>query len=79
MMRITFSITLKLLLFVLPGVCISIAIVGYLSYQASAESVTRLSRKAEMLHAKHVATEINTILQSCCRDLETTEGGKSLH
>ena len=71
-MRIAFSITFKLLLFALPVVCIPIAIVGYLSYQASVESVTHLSRKAQMLHAKDVATEINSIFQSCCRDLETT-------
>jgi two-component system NtrC family sensor kinase len=69
--RIPFSITIKLLLFVLPLVCIPIAIVGYLSYQASIDSVTRLSREEQMLQAKSAAAEINTIFESCCRDLET--------
>jgi two-component system NtrC family sensor kinase len=69
-MRISFSITIKLLLFVLPLVCIPIAVVGYLSYKASVESVTRLSRNEQMLQAKGAATEINSIFESCCRDLE---------
>ena len=69
-MRIAFSITSKLLLFVLPLVCIPMAIVGYLSYQASVESVTRLSKKEQMLQAKTAAAEINTIFKSCCADLE---------
>ena len=69
--RIPFSITVKLLLFVLPLLCIPIAIVGYLSYQASVDSVTRLSREEQILEAKKAAAEINTIFESCCRDLET--------
>jgi two-component system NtrC family sensor kinase len=69
--RIPFSITIKLLLFVLPLVCIPIAIVGYFSYQASVDSVTRLSREEQILQAKAAAAEINTIFESCCRDLET--------
>ena len=69
--RIPFSITIKLLLFVLPLVCIPIAIVGYLSYQASVDSVTRLSREEQILEAKTAAAEINAIFESCCRDLET--------
>ena len=69
--RIPFSITIKLLLFVLPLVCIPIAIVGYFSYQASVDSVTRLSREEQVLQAKAAAAEINTIFESCCRDLET--------
>jgi two-component system NtrC family sensor kinase len=70
-MRIPFSITIKLLLFVLPLVCIPIAIVGYFSYQASVDSVTRLSREEQILQAQAAAAEINTIFESCCRDLET--------
>jgi two-component system NtrC family sensor kinase len=69
--RIPFSITIKLLLFVLPLVCIPIAIVGYFSYQASVDSVTRLSSEEQILQAKTAAAEINTIFESCCRDLET--------
>ena len=71
MIRIPFSITIKLLLFVLPLVCIPIAIVGYLSYKAPVESVTRLSRAEQMLQAKAAAAEINAVFQSCCKDLET--------
>ena len=69
--RIPFSITIKLLLFVLPLVCIPIAIVGYFSYQASVDSVTRLSREEQILQAQTAAAEINAIFESCCRDLET--------
>jgi two-component system NtrC family sensor kinase len=69
--RIPFSITIKLLLVVLPLVCIPIAIVGYFSYQASVDSVTRLSREEQILQAKAAAAEINNIFESCCRDLET--------
>jgi two-component system NtrC family sensor kinase len=69
--RIPFTITIKLLLFVLPVVCIPIAIVGYFSYQASVDSVTRLSREEQILQAKAAAAEINTVFESCCRDLET--------
>ncbi len=71
MLRGSFSITIKLLLFVLPLVCIPITIVGYLAYQASVESVTRLSREEQMLQARAAATEINSIFQSCCKDLES--------
>jgi signal transduction histidine kinase len=71
MIRIPFSVTIKLLLFVLPLVCIPIAIVGYLSYQTSVDSVTRLSREEQILEAKTAAAEINAIFESCCRDLET--------
>jgi two-component system NtrC family sensor kinase len=70
-LRIPFSITIKLLLFVLPLVFIPIAIVGYLSYKTSVESVTRLSRNEQMLQAKGAAAEIDAIFQSCFRDLES--------
>ena len=70
-MKLPFTITIKLLLFVLPLLCIPIAIVGYFSYQASVDSVTRLSREEQILQAKAAAAEINTVFESCCRDLET--------
>ena len=72
--QIPFSITAKLLLVVIPLLCIPVAIVGYLSYQASVESVTRLSREEQILQAKGAASEINNIFESCCRDLETISG-----
>ena len=70
-MTIRFSITFKLLLFILPLVFLPIAIVGYLSYHASVERVSRLSRAEQMLQAKMVAAKINGIFESCCMDLET--------
>lgn len=68
---VRFSIPLKLLLFVLPLVCMPIAIVGYFSYEASIESVTRLSRNEQMLQATAAASQINGVFESCCTDLET--------
>jgi len=70
-MKIPLSITFKLLLFVLPLVCLPIAIVGYLSYHASVELVTRLSREEQMMQAKAAAVKINNIFQSCRMNLET--------
>jgi signal transduction histidine kinase len=70
-MKISYSITFKLLLFVMPLVCLPIAIVGYLSYHASLERVTRLSREEQMMQAKAASVKINYIFQSCRMDLET--------
>ena len=69
-MRISLSITTKLLLFLLPLVCLPTAIVGYLSYEASLERVTRLSREEQMLRAEAAAAEINTVFEACLMDLE---------
>jgi two-component system NtrC family sensor kinase len=71
MMRISFPISIKLLMIVLPLVFVPISIVGYLSYKASVESVTQLSRNQQMLQANAAAKKINTIFESCCADLET--------
>jgi signal transduction histidine kinase len=70
-MKIPFSVTSKLLLFVLPLVCLPVAIVGYLSYHASVEWVTHLSRDQQMTQAKTSADRINSIFKSCRMDLET--------
>jgi len=69
-MRIHFSITFKLLFFILPLVCLPTAIVGYLSYDTSIESVTLLSREQQLLQAEAVAEQINNIFQSCFMDLK---------
>lgn len=69
-MRLSPSITAKLLLFFLPLACLPTAIVGYLSYEASLERVTRLSREEQMLRAEAAAAEINTVFQSCFMDLD---------
>jgi signal transduction histidine kinase len=68
-MRIHFSVTFKLLFFILPLVCLPTAIVGYLSYDTSIETVTLLSREQELLQAEAVADQINNIFQSCFMDL----------
>ena len=70
-MRVPLSITQKLLIFVLPLVCLPTAVVGYLSYNDSVERVTYLSREQQLLQAKSVAKQIDDIFQSCMRDLET--------
>ena len=70
-MKTSFSITLKLLLYILPLVCLPTVIVGYLSYDASVDRVTRLSREEQMLRAEAAANEINWIFQTCGMDLET--------
>jgi signal transduction histidine kinase len=70
-MKTSFSITLKLLLFILPLACVPTVIVGYLSYDASVDRVARLSREEQMLRAEGAANEINWIFQSCGMDLET--------
>jgi two-component system NtrC family sensor kinase len=70
-MKTSFSVTLKLLIFILPLVCIPTVIVGYLSYDASVERVARLSREEQMLRAEAAANEINRIFQTCAMDLET--------
>jgi two-component system, NtrC family, sensor kinase len=70
-MKTSFSITLKLLLYILPLVCLPTVIVGYLSYDASVERVARLSREEQMLRAEAAANEINRIFQTSAMDLET--------
>jgi two-component system NtrC family sensor kinase len=70
-MKTSFSITLKLLLFILPLVCLPTAIVGYLSYNASVDRVARLSREEQMLRAEAAANKIDWIFQTCEMDLET--------
>ena len=69
-MKIPFPITFKLLLFILPLVCLPTVIVGYFSYHASIESVTVLSREQQLLQAKAVAEQINNIFRACFMDLK---------
>jgi signal transduction histidine kinase len=66
-----FSLTFKLLSLILPLVIIPVAVVGYLSYRTSVESVTHLSRNEQLLQAEVAAAEIDSIFQTCRRDLET--------
>jgi two-component system NtrC family sensor kinase len=66
-----FSISSKLLLFILPLVCLPIAIVGYFSIHAAAERVNRLVRHEQMVEVRTTANKINDVLYYCRLDLET--------
>lgn len=70
MKSIRSSITIKLLVLILPLVCIPIMIVGYFSYHSSIKTVSRLSRGEQMLQARVYAGTINSIFKSCMADLE---------
>jgi signal transduction histidine kinase len=70
-MKIRFSISLKLLVFILPLVCAPIAAVGYFSVRASAERVDRLVSREQMVQAKATANQINDIFYYCRMDLNT--------
>ncbi|MCP3952346.1 MAG: HAMP domain-containing protein [Desulfobacterales bacterium] len=70
-MKFRFSILLKLLVFILPLVCLPIASVGYLSFQASVDRVDRLVRHEQMVQVKVTAGELNDIFYDCRLDLET--------
>ncbi len=70
-MKIRFSITLKLLVLILPLVCLPIAIVGYFSFQASVDQVNRLVRDEQMIKVRATARGLNDIFYYCRLDLET--------
>ncbi|QTA90527.1 cache domain-containing protein [Desulfonema magnum] len=70
-MKIRFSISLKLLVFILPLVCAPIAAVGYFSIRASADRVDHLVSREQMVQAKATANEINDIFYYCRMDLKT--------
>ena len=70
-MKFRFSIALKLLALILPLVCLPIAIVGYLSFQASVDRVNRLVRQEQMAKVKSTAEGINNIFDDCRLDLDT--------
>ncbi len=67
--RFPSSISARLLLFVLPLLCLPIGIVSYLTYRASVESVTRLSRNGQITQVKADAAKINNIYITCYADL----------
>jgi two-component system, NtrC family, sensor kinase len=66
-----FSISSKLFAFILPFICLPIAIVGYFSFQASVERVDRMTRQELMLQVRSLANEINEIFSYCRLDLKT--------
>lgn len=70
-MKMRFSISFKLMAFILPLVCLPIATVGYFSFQASVDRVDRLVRQEQMFQVKAIAGEINEIFFYCQLDLKT--------
>lgn len=70
-LKIRFSISVKLLLFILPLVCLPIATVGYFSYRASVERVNNLVRHEQMLQVRATADQIDRIFYTCRLDLNT--------
>ncbi|MBU1273783.1 MAG: HAMP domain-containing protein [Proteobacteria bacterium] len=73
-MKLKSSIFYKLLLFILPLVCLPTAVVGYFSIQASVERVNRLVRQEQMVQVEAAAKKINDVLHSCRIDLATITG-----
>jgi len=69
-----FTISFKLLVVVLPLVCLPMAIVGYFSVHAAAERVNRLVRHEQMVKVKASASQINDVFHSCRIDLDTLAG-----
>ncbi len=70
-MAFRLSISVKLLLFVLPLVCLPIATVGYFSYRASVERVNRLVHQEQMAKVEAAAARIDDIFYTCRLDLNT--------
>ena len=73
-MKFKSSIFYKLLLFILPLVCLPTAVVGYFSIQASVERVNRLVRQEQMVQVEAAARKIDDLLHSCRIDLATITG-----
>lgn len=67
--RIRISIFSKLLMFIIPMVCLPVAVVGYSSIQASVERVNRLVRQEQMVQVEAAASKIDDIFYNCRVDL----------
>ncbi|MCF8143358.1 MAG: HAMP domain-containing protein [Deltaproteobacteria bacterium] len=70
-MRIRISIFSKLLMFIIPMVCLPVAVVGYSSIKASVERVNRLVRQEQMVQVEAAANKIDDIFYNCRVDLTT--------
>jgi len=70
-MKFRFSISFKLLLLILPLVCLPIATAGYFSYRTSVERVNRLVRQEQMAKVQATAARIDDIFYTCRLDLNT--------
>lgn len=73
-MKFAFSIYLKLLIFILPLVCLPIAILGFFSIRASEDRVNRLVHHEQMVKVEAAAERIKDIFSGCRLDLETIAG-----
>ncbi len=69
-MKMNLGITTKLLIIIIPLVCLPVIVVGYLSYHGSVSRITRLSEIEQTTKATAAAGEINSILDYCRNDLE---------
>jgi two-component system NtrC family sensor kinase len=74
MMHFKFTISLKLLVFILPLVCLPIGVLGYFSIQAAEERVNRLVRHEQMIEVRGTAEKIGDIFDKCHIDLQTLAG-----
>ncbi len=70
-MQFRMSIFLKLVMFIVPVVCLPVAVVGYSSIQASVERVDRLVRQEQMVQVEAAAGKIDDIFYNCRVDLTT--------
>ena len=70
-MRFRISIFSKLLMFIIPMVCLPVAVVGYSSIHASVERVNRLVRQEQMVQVEAAAGKIDDIFYNCRVDLTT--------
>jgi two-component system, NtrC family, sensor kinase len=68
-MTVRFSITLKLLLLILPLICLPIAITGYFSIHAAVDRVTHLVRQEQMNEVAGAADKISNICEKLRIDL----------
>lgn len=68
-MKFRISIFSKLLMFIIPMVCLPVAVVGYTSIQASVERVNRLVRQEQMVQVEAAASKIDDIFFNCRVDL----------
>lgn len=70
-MNVRFSISLKLLLLILPLICLPIASTGYFSIHAAVDRVNRLVRHEQMAKVSAAAEKLSYIFEKLRIDLQT--------
>ncbi len=70
-MNVRFSISLKLLLLILPLICLPIASTGYFSIHAAVDRVNRLVRHEQMSKVSAAAEKLSYLFEKLRIDLET--------